>query len=617
MADISIINNITGSSTTITSNYDEFTGEITFDVKGTIKRNYLFDIKCKYIDSYGGENEVSVITDSTGLQASVTISDADADITQDFTFTGEFVRSVRITDNTTNCTNSFAAAYRTTETSFSGVVQPVTGFTFNESEFNIVGTYEDKYGGTSKVKFTRVDAQNATATFSMSDVKSSTAVTLTGTAQEGATPTGVTINNEITGDTTETSYSLDESTNTLVLSVTGTKDTDYLFGIVAAYIDTTGASVNVPLDIAESGLSASVTITDCDTTQDITITGEFVKARRIKNETHYCETNLASAYKNTDDILAVFTPVDGYYFSESDFNLTAKYTNIYGESITKKLTRVSENEATITLTNDDQIESTATVIFSGDAQVKQDEQLNLGSIYAYIVDDDILDSFSKKRYFRETSSYYLIDMDLGEYVNRIKRIYADVEKGGATILKCGNYSTEIECNTIKHRIQTYDFGYLKLPLINGDSNDFNSNVSLMLPFIGIVDVDSSLLGHTIGLVLYIDVVTGDGVFKLSVDGYPVKMYDCTPSQDVLYHTYDMNTIGGDKWNSTLLYGLDPYIIISYHDSITKDINATCLQVNVSSVKGFAQFDNVDVSGVDCLQEEKDTIKTYLQSGVIL
>lgn len=617
MADISVINNITGSTTTITYVSDDTTGEITFNVKGTIKRNYLFDIKCKYIDLNGNENEISVITDSTGLQANVVISTSDTDITKDFTFTGDFVRSVRIVDNTTNCTNSFAAAYRTTETSFSGVVQPLKGFTFDEDSFNITASYTDSYGSTQKVAFTRVDEQTATATFSMTKVKSSTDITLSGTAQESATPTGVTINNEITGDTTTSSYSLDESTNTLVLTITGTIKTDYLFGVVATYTDTNGTSVSVPLDISENGLNASVTITDCNTTKAITITGEFVKAHRITNEVYYCETNLANAYKSTDDILAVFTPIDGYYFDEKDFNLTAKYTDKYGSSVTKTLERVSENEATITIKSDSGIGSAETIIFTGYAQVKQDEEINLGSIYAYIVDDDILDEFSKKRYFRETSSYYLIDMDLGDYVNRIKRIYANVEKGGETILKCGNYSTDIECNSIKHRIQTYDFGYLKLPLINGDSNDFNSNVSLMLPFIGIVDVDSSLLGHTIGLVLYIDVITGDGVFKLSVDGYPIKMYDCTPSQDVLYHTYDMNTIGGDKWNSTLLYGLDPYIIISYHESVTKNINNTCLQVNVSSVKGFAQFDNVDVSGIDCLQEEKDIIKTYMQSGVIL
>ena len=612
MADIT--NNITGSSTTITPTYDESTNVLSINVKGATSSNYLFDIKCAYVDTAGATKEVDVETDSTGLQANVTL--ADCDTTNEITITGEFVRSVRITDNTTNCTNSFAKAYRVTETSITGVVQPMKGYTFDESAFNIVGSYTDKYGSIVKKAFTRVDENNATYTFAMSAVKSSDAITLTGTAQESETPTGLTINNEVTGEETNVTYSLDESTNTLVITIEGTKYSCYMFGIVAAYTNAEGTSVNMPFDISDGGLSATATITDCDTTKEITITGEFVAAHRVTNNVHYCTTNLANAYRVTDDVVAVFVPNDGYYFSETDFNLSVNYVSKYGESISKELTRTSESEATITLTPDSGMAKDSELIFNGDAQVIPEEEINLGSIHAYIVDNDILDAFSKKRYFQKTSSYYLYDVDLGDYVNRIKRIYANVPKGGETILKCGNYSTEIECNAIKSEIYTCSFGYVKLPLINGDSNDFNSNVSLMLPFIGIVDVDSSLLGHTIGLDLFIDVVTGDGVYKLTSDGYPVKTYECTPSQDVLYHTYDETTIGGDKWNGGLLYGLDPYFIIKYHQSVAKDINTTTLQTDIGNIKGFAKFENVNVN-IDCLADEQSEIQALLSSGVIL
>lgn len=613
MADITITNNISGSSTTITPTYDETTNTLSINVKGTVTRNYLFDVKATYVDSNGATQEVDFVNETTGLQANVTITDAD--VTQEITITGEFVRSVRMTDNTTNCTNSFSKAYRTTESSISGAVQPIKGYTFDETEFNIQATYTDKYGSTVKKKFTRIDGNTATATFSMSDVKSSNAITITGTAQEGEVPTGVTIDNQVS-DTT-VSYSYDESTNVLILSLTGSKSKNYMFGVVVAYQNTDGETTNAPLDIASDGQSATITITDCDVSQTLTITGEYVVAHVIENNVKFCETNLASSYRATSDVMAVFTPNDGYYFAESDFNLKASYTNKFGESVTVSLTRVSENEATITITPDSGIEASSKIVFTGDAQVTPEDQLNLGTIYAYVVDDDILEAFSKKRYFRESGDYYIVDNDLGEYVNRIKRIYASVPKGNPTILKCGNYSTEIECNAIKNRLQAYNFGYIKLPLINGDSNDFNSTVSIMLPFVGIVSLDSSLLGHTVGLDLLIDVITGDGVFKLTSDGYPIKMYDCTPSQDVLYHTYDMTLIGGDKWQSPLLYGLDPYMVISYHESVTKDINNTTLQVDLVNVNGFAQFDNVDVGSVDCLNAEKEEIKARLTSGVYL
>lgn len=614
MADITITNNISGSTTTVTQSYDESTNAITITVTGKIKRNYLFDIKAAYTTTTGETATADLDTDDTGLVATGTITGFDT--SQGITLTGDFVRCVRIVDSLTNCTHSFSKAYKTTETSFSGAVQPKKGFEFTQDTFDVAGSYSDAYGSTVKQSFTFIDSNTATATFEMAKVKTSTAVTLTGTAQESTTPTGVNVINEITGDTTETSYSYDETTNTLVLSVSGSVAKDYLFGIVATYTDTTGQSVNVPLDIKDTGLSADVTITDCDTTKDITVSGEFVKANRITNNVYYCDTNLASAYKTTEDILAVFTPIEGYYFSETDFNLKVVYSDKYGESVSKNLTRVSDTEATITLSAED-VGASYKVTFNGFAQVKPEDVLNLGSVYAYIVDEDILTAFAAKRYFTESTSYYLVSGDLGDYVNRIKRIFAKFTKGADTILKCGNYNTGIECKSIKSQIITLSFGYLKLPLINGDSNDFNATVKLMLPFVGIVDLDSSLLGHTVGLDIYIDVVTGDGVFKLTCDGYPVKMYDCTPSQDVLWRTYNGDNIGGDEWNSPLLYGLDPYVIISYHDTVNKDVNGTTKQVALSEVSGFATFTDVDVSGFDCLQSERDEIKAYIESGIIL
>lgn len=614
MAEVTITNNISGSTTTVTQSYDESANSLTITVTGKIKRNYLFDIVATYTDTTGETVTANLDTDSTGLVATGTITGLDT--SQGVTLTGDFVRCVRVVDSLTNCTHSFSAAYKTTETSFSGAVQPKKGYQFTQDTFDVVGTYSDAYGGNVKQSFTYIDANTATATFEMSKVKNSTAVTLTGTAQEAATPTGVTVVNNITGDTTETSYSLDETTNTLVLSVSGSVTKDYLFGIVATYTDTTGNSVNVPLDIKETGLSADVTITDCDTTKDITLTGEFVAANRITNNVFYCETNLASAYKCSDDIVAVFTPVDGYYFSETEFNLKAVYIDKYGESQSVNLTRVSDTEATITLSAE-LVGKSYKITFNGYAQVKPEEVLNLGSVYAYIVDEDILTAFAAKRYFTESTSYYLVSGDLGDYVNRIKRIFAKFTKGADTILKCGNYNTGIECKSIKTEIITLSFGYIKLPLINGDSNDFNATVKLMLPFVGIVDLDSSLLGHTVGLDIYIDVVTGDGVFKLTCDGYPVKMYDCTPSQDVLWRTYNDDEIGGDSWNSPLLYGIDPYIIIGYHESVSKDVNGTTKQTVIGDVSGFATFTGVDVSGFDCLQAERDEIKSYIESGIIL
>ena len=182
---------------------------------------------------------------------------------------------------------------------------------------------------------------------------------------------------------------------------------------------------------------------------------------------------------------------------------------------------------------------------------------------------DILNTFSNKRYFTESTSgaiSFSYDIDLGEYVNRIKRIYLPIDSNLTDVIRCGNYNTGISCTDLPKDLYEINFGDVEIPLINGDSNDFNtSNLSIFIPFAGVVNLDNYLIGKTVNLKMKINALTGNGISILTCNGVICDTQNIVASSDVLFTGTNSNLykIGGDVWNEQILMGIEPYIILNY------------------------------------------------------
>lgn len=256
----------------------------------------------------------------------------------------------------------------------------------------------------------------------------------------------------------------------------------------------------------------------------------------------------------------------------------------------------------------------------GDAQTET-TVINYGAINAYIVNVDILNAFSNKRYFKEsTSGDVSYNVDLGEYVNRIKRIYFPITSTLNDVIRCGNYNTGIKCTDLPKDIYEINFGDVDIPLINGDSNDFNTgDLSIFIPFVGVVSLDNSLIGKTVNLVMKINAITGNGVSILTCNGVICDTQNVVASTDVLFTGTNNNIykIGGDDWNEQILMGIEPYVILNYNDSINAPINNTQENVTVKDVTGFAQFENVNLNAANLLVDEYNDIINQLETGIYL
>ena len=247
---------------------------------------------------------------------------------------------------------------------------------------------------------------------------------------------------------------------------------------------------------------------------------------------------------------------------------------------------------------------------------------NYGAINVYIVTLDNLDEFAKKRFFTQTSetstgtSYS--EVNLGQYVNRIKRIFASVPVGGDDVLKCGNFNTGIKVKYPDSDVIVLDFGNVELTGANGNNEDFNAQVQMFIPCRGVVTIDSKYIGKTINLTIKVNVITGDSVALLSCDGVIFQIESFSLSRDVLYRLgTDLNVVGGEQWNEQILYGLEPYVLITENLTVDVPVNNTQENVTVNAVTGFAQFTNVNLNTANLLVDEYDEIISQLETGVYL
>lgn len=387
-----------------------------------------------------------------------------------------------------------------------------------------------------------------------------------------------------------------------------------------------------------TGLTGDVTITDKQGTDkhhfDITVTGNGdgtfsnLKAAYQDWDENYIEVyySLTNCEIVGDKPVKVKTGQSYTFNFKANPNaelteIQANFTNNIGDIELSNGT-ISEDKQTGTVTFNLTTGATDLTVYANADVVQSPTIKNYGAINVYIVTLENLDEFAKKRFFKpkgesDTGTTYS-EVNLGQYVNRIKRIFTTVPVGGEDVLKCGNYNTEIEVKYPDSDVMLLDFGNVELTGANGNNEDFNAQVQMFIPCRGVVTIDSKYIGKTINLTIKVNVITGDAVALLACDGVTFQIESFSLSRDVLYRLgTDLNVVGGEQWNEQILYGLEPYVLITENLTVDVPVNNTQENVTINSVTGFAQFANVNLNTANLLVDEYSEIVSQLETGVYL
>lgn len=464
-----------------------------------------------------------------------------------------------------------------------------------------VVTYKNKYNET--VRGT-MNVNGNVATFSV-PVATNEEVTINGTFTPK--PKELTITNHVSG----TTANYVQNGENFDITLTGNTDGSYPVVPVVSYKNESGTETTGEMNVNGKTATFSVPVA---TNETVTITGTFTPETPQKNvPVTYALTNCTvspqtQTVKTGDTLNLTVTPLNNYKLD---------LCNLIWNDGTKDVT-ISVAGGVISFPVPD---SCVSINIKAVASVITPVGKNYGAINVYCVTLDNLDAFSKQRFFEikdDTQGIYE-EVNLGIYVNRIRRLFTNVPVSGTDSLRCGNYNTGIAVQAPEKDVIMLDFGDVTLTGLNGDSEDYNAQISVFIPCRGFVAVDSKYIGKTINLSFKVNVITGDAVAFLSCDGVVFQLESFSLSRDVIYKTgtTELNIVGGTQWDEQILFGLEPYVIITQNTTINKPVNNTQESVTIGDVTGYAQFENVDLNTVNLLVDEYNTIISELENGVYL
>lgn len=600
---------------TITDNVDNTTatGTATGANSGTIvltaDSGYKIDnAAVSYMNTSGYAASANMQVSEDGQTA--TWTGTDIDFTTALTITGS-ASPQSVTPTFTNNIPHSSYTYAGSNHQYTVNLQADDGYLFD-------GTPEATYTGYSSdsgvsVSFA-VSSDRKTASAVLPDVDENTPIVLSGSTVE---ETAINVVNNISGTTETHTY----DGNTLSVVVSGTAGHYRFKNPQISYTDSEGNEQTADLSVSmvDNVPTASATIEGVKNGSTATIGGTFEYATYVYESLSNCALSepLPEYVFEGDSVTANLTVNENtlfedapvfQYFTSGEFPATQEMT-----VSTDKTTA----QGTFTIPTDYNLQ-TLTISATATPQTVVGE--NYGAINVYKVDKDSLQAFSRKRFFKETSTDGTVTaINLGDYVNRIKRIFLDIPASSTDVIKCGNYNTGVECYAPESDEITVNFGSVTLPTPNGDNTDYESDFELFVPFKGFVTVPSAYAGKEISLEYEVNIITGGGVAKLKCGDDVFSVEDVEPSQDVLYRTANenVNLIGGEKWNESVLYGLEPFARVMYYDSLNKDeVNADCRAVNLADLSGFAAVDDVELDTTDAMTiDEQENILKLLQSGV--
>lgn len=593
-----------------------------WDINVRTNDGYLFvgDVKAVYTNTSGYPKSVVLDMNGAKVWAFGELSDTDADT--EITITGN-TRSKNDLEVINNIPNTTA-----TGTKGSGYYDASIQVTANEG-YKITAAqveFTDSYGYPNTKDLT-ISPDGKTASWEYYDADTGESFTLTGTTASEGTPE-LNVTNNITGSGVTEQHTFDGETATFTVTGQYSPNKVRFFDLKASYTNKAGTATKTPFVVQDLKYSqqATLTVTDIDPTKPVTLTGSYDDVLEIYTDLSNCTANedLPQYVKDGETVNVTLTANEGTEFDTEQSTPQFYYQNASGSPQTQDLTISSDKK---TATGSIQVNTNwSDFAVSGSAYPVTVVGEQYGAINVYLVTLDELAEFSGKRFFKETGTDpstgapIYENIDLGAYVNKIRRVYTNIGASSTDVIRCGNYNTGVSCHQPAQDKITLDFGTAVVPAHNEDNTDYESEIQIFLPFAGFVTLNTDYAGKTIGLQYVINVVTGNGVALLSRNGVVFQVEETEPSSEIIYlsPSTQVKTVGGDDWNEMLYYGLEPYIYCKWYESASNGRNNDRQTGEIGDFRGFNVFDDVSpIHTAEMLTEEQEMIYAALSDGVYI
>ena len=455
----------------------------------------------------------------------------------------------------------------------------------------------------------------------------STDITITGNTKVEPEPVpDPVVTNNITG-ASET-HTKDGDT-ALTINLTSNK---MMRNVTVGYTNVSGQTVSLPVTVVPDikpervQSSATVSLTDVDFHVAVVLSGEAKDAIGTTFTLSGCTSSSEPPYIYLGEPLSLtLTADEGNEFADPS-KVYYEFEGAFSGGENHPFT-IAEDKLTATatiVTNTDIIYNTHLIVIA-EAQQKVIPTAKYGFINAYVVTEDNLNVFATSRFIQYTGGGSTqgdpVNYDLGDYVNRVKRYFFKVDEGTTSKLKCGNFIVDTDVKNLASDTKTLDFGQVAIPNYTQSAADYSTDVIMFVPFIGLVNVGSEIIGKTVNLTLRVNVLSGGGVYVLTCEGNIVWTKEVDPCTDVIYRTtaQDPKVIGGVNFDATYLMGLRPYVLVDRREIVNNGSQSSSSRVTrIGDLTGNVKLTDVVFSDTEnMLQLDIDEIVSILRQGISL
>lgn len=607
------------------------TGTFSVTYKGT---QQTFDVKAKKVSA--DEDQTVIDGGMTGVTSDGTFISWRFNPTSEFT--GEATFNLYASGTPVEPVNPVAVTNNVQHTTYKAEVQGSNtvitltcknGFTFD-------GVPTVTYGADPEDPFADAITENMTvsgnvATFTLATDSYGGYATLDGNTK-AVEPTEPTVTNNI-ADATE-SHTVDGSSVTVNLT-----SKKVMLNVSCAYVAKDGSNKNVPVtvnvvinDVADTDTAtsnASATLQNVDFSHPIVITGETKQAMRIDYNLSGCTPVTKPTYCFVGEPLTITLTADsGNIFDDAPKCTITGYNSLTGGRVVQMT--IDEDKLTATGTITPTVGSSDAddwyIIVDGVANPQTTPTKKYGFINAYVLNEQNLEDFATARFVPYTGDSAStkedpISYDLGDYVNRVKRFFFPVKKGSTSKLMCGNFQVDTNVFNLASDTKVISFGSVDIPNVTQSTADYDTDLNMFLPFIGLETLPVDLIGHTVELELRVNLLGGGGVYVLTCEDRIVYTKEVEPCSDVLFRTQkqEVRVLGGSKFDSTYLMGLTPYIVLQKKTITSTGVEtASSRLTKVKNVVGFTKLVNVKFEDTsNMLMDDVNTIINILRNGFTL
>lgn len=518
-----------------------------------------------------------------------------------------------LTKRLTNCSTETTVLYLRQSNTIT--LNANSGYIFDENNKPVI---EDDLMGSETVFTLSQDKTTATVTLTP---QYNTDYTITGVANRDIEV--INISNNLTNCISDTnSVEVDGTQKTITL----TANTGYYFNTIPT-ISINNVTNNFSLSQDKKTASYNFIPVSGDV---ISVNASaIIQPKQAIVTTHLTNCVLSpdiSVFVEHSQVTLTLTCSENYSFQ----NIPYIDENITGGAIeTQQFTKINDREYSLTLPTGDfysvsgvQIEYTidiyATAIFDSETINKY------GLVLLYKPNKDILKDLSLVRFVNISTG---VTEDLGQYITSLKRIYLDVESVGSANIICGKTDTNILCPMIDDDDVIVNLGNVSINgLYQNGLDNKNLDIDLILPFIGIVKLDSVIMANkTINIKYKCNLITGVCIaYIYLVENETLHLqgtYNGNIGFDVPYILKpDSIQVYNSKVDSESIFNVPPQIKLyeNAKASSNNSIYNTDLIIKIGDIpNGFFSVEKIINSNNNriILSEELKEIENILKKGV--